>query len=223
MTTAELLNAWELGARQDPVDRALTLLQLGAPETRNPARETIGARDAKILRLRRRLFGPVVEAACVCPGCDETIELAFDLDDVLAEADALPSEETPSQNGEAVRYRLPSSQDLREVVAHPNDADAKASLLARCVLEPPADMSVVSAPVIQAMAAAEPLADIAIPVSCPACERAWTEAFDIPSFLWAELGAWRGRLLSEIHALASTYGWSEQAIVALPPTADSPT
>ncbi len=216
MTATELLDAWELGVEQGPVDRALTLLQLGAPIAGDPARTSIGVRDTSLMRLRRCLFGSVVEGTCACPGCDETIELSFDLDDVLAKAETVASEETRSLEGGTVRYRLPTSQDLLEALAHNDDEDAKAALLACCVLESPTDESVVSAAVIDAMAEAEPLADIVVAASCPACERSWTETFDIGSFLWAEIGAWRARSLSDIHALASAYGWSEEAIVALP-------
>ena len=39
--------------------------------------------------------------------------------------------------------------------------------------------------------------------------------FDIARFLWAETRRAAAHLLSEIHELASAYGWSEEAIAAM--------
>jgi hypothetical protein len=36
-------------------------------------------------------------------------------------------------------------------------------------------------------------------------------------FLWNELDDWAARILSQVHILASNYGWSESEIVALSP------
>ena len=40
---------------------------------------------------------------------------------------------------------------------------------------------------------------------------------DVAAFFWTELNAWAVRLLREIHALASAYGWREADILALSP------
>jgi hypothetical protein len=68
------------------------------------------------------------------------------------------------------------------------------------------------------MAEADPLADIQIAISCPACAQGWRAAFDILTFLWSEIEAWAWRMLSDVHTLASAYGWCERDILALSPT-----
>jgi hypothetical protein len=49
----------------------------------------------------------------------------------------------------------------------------------------------------------------------PGLRHSWDVLFDIVSFFWAEIGAWAQRLLREVHALASAYGWREADILAL--------
>jgi len=69
-----------------------------------------------------------------------------------------------------------------------------------------------------AMAEADPLADIEISISCPSCRHGWQAAFDIVSFLWNEIESWVWRIMSDVHALASAYGWRERDVLELSPT-----
>jgi hypothetical protein len=65
------------------------------------------------------------------------------------------------------------------------------------------------------MAQADPQADIQLDLSCPACQHHWQAAFDVVAFLWNEIDSWAHRILSDIHVIASAYGWSEADILAL--------
>jgi hypothetical protein len=65
------------------------------------------------------------------------------------------------------------------------------------------------------MAMADPLAEMRLTLHCPSCENDWEETLDIVTFLWAEIAARARRLLLEIHALASAYGWTETEILSL--------
>jgi len=67
------------------------------------------------------------------------------------------------------------------------------------------------------MAAADPLAEIRLTFDCPVCGDAFEDDLDLPTFLWAEMAARAKRLLSEVHLLASAYGWSEAEILGLSP------
>jgi len=69
--------------------------------------------------------------------------------------------------------------------------------------------------VLAEMAQADPQADVQVALACPACRHHWSVAFDILAYLWSEIDDWAQRLLREIHALASGYGWSERDILAL--------
>jgi hypothetical protein len=72
--------------------------------------------------------------------------------------------------------------------------------------------------IAESMAQADPLADIQLKIDCPSCRHRWRAAFDIVSFLWTEIEAWAGRMLSEVHTLARAYGWREAEILALSAT-----
>jgi hypothetical protein len=76
----------------------------------------------------------------------------------------------------------------------------------------------VVAGIARSMAEADPLADIQLGLTCPACERQWHVVFDILSFLWTEIEVWAWRMLADVHTLARAYGWGEREILSLSPT-----
>ncbi|QBR01448.1 hypothetical protein [Paraburkholderia pallida] len=57
---------------------------------------------------------------------------------------------------------------------------------------------------------------IELAMTCPDCGHALRFAVDIGEFLWDELSARAQHLIDDVDALASAYGWSEAAILALP-------
>jgi hypothetical protein len=67
------------------------------------------------------------------------------------------------------------------------------------------------------MADCDPRANIELALECPACGHNWEALFDVVSFFWKEIEAWSRRVLGEVHALASAYGWTEREILALSP------
>ncbi len=69
----------------------------------------------------------------------------------------------------------------------------------------------------QALAEIDPQADIQLALRCPNCGHAWEAPFDIVSYLWQEIETGVGRMLREVHLLASAYGWSEGEILRLSP------
>ena len=67
----------------------------------------------------------------------------------------------------------------------------------------------------RAMADADPLAEVLVDVTCPACEAVFVADLDVGAFVWAELRADAQRLLREVDTLARTYGWTEPEVLAL--------
>ena len=65
------------------------------------------------------------------------------------------------------------------------------------------------------MAEVDPQADVQMDLTCPACGHQWQALFDIESFFWREISAWANRILREVHALASAYGWRESDILSM--------
>jgi hypothetical protein len=68
-----------------------------------------------------------------------------------------------------------------------------------------------------ALAEADPQADIELALACPACGQVSRHEFDVLAFFWSELQAWARNLLLEVHALAQAYGWTEPQVLALSP------
>jgi hypothetical protein len=221
LSPSVLLNAWDEGAGQSAPARAVILLTAARPE-RTAAEWTavsVGERDHALLCLREELFGPRIEAAIECPECGERLELAFTPGDITTPV-ALSSEETLhlSVEGYDLTYRLPATADLLAIAGC-----GRADLLDRCVQARRGGEIVkagelpepVSRAVSQAMADADPRADVRLALDCPACSHRWQAMFDIVSFLWGEVEDWALQTLREVHALASAYGWSEREILSL--------
>lgn len=223
----ELLRIWERGRTLAPVQRALELLAAAYPETSPDtlAGLSVGRRDATLLRLRERFFGPRVAGLVGCPRCGGDVELTFEIADVLVNSAAEEEAEvTLRVDGYEVRFRLPDSGDLAVAVEQPDVAGARELLRRRCLVSalhdgrsarydelPPAVLESVD----ERLAKADPLADIQLAVSCPWCEHNWQSGFDVVSFLWTEIDAWARRVLYEVHTLARAYGWREWDILAL--------
>jgi hypothetical protein len=182
------------------------------------------AGDRLLVAVRERLFGGTLRAVVDCPSCGLPLEVALPTSTLLA-ASAGPDAVEVEADGYRVRCRALRPTDLADAGATGSTDAARAVLLARAVESAerdgrpvPADglPDAVVAAVAAALAEADPLADIELPIGCDACGASWTRLFDIGSYLWQELAAWAAGLLAEVHALASAYGWSEAEILSLP-------
>lgn len=228
LTATELLDVWEGSLVRPLAGRALALLAAAFPQASvdELAELPLGRRDAQLLRLRERLFGPELTAVALCPSCGEQVESTFRVDDVrLGDHGAVETTHSSEIEGYRATFRLPTSSDL---LALSHIGTARETLLARCLTEvrnPAGEaVSVESVPdeVIAAiparMTAADPQADIELRLACPTCDHAWPAVFDTASFLWKELHAWALRTLRDVHSLARSYGWREADVLALSPT-----
>jgi hypothetical protein len=128
-------------------------------------------------------------------------------------------------DGYTLRVRPPNSADML-AASHADLARARVELLRRCVLSVRRDGMVSKAQALpesvlsgveQHLAHVDPQADLRLRLTCPACGQLTTTVLDIVSFFWREIDAWACRMLREVHTLASAYGWTEEAILALTP------
>jgi hypothetical protein len=223
------MDAWHRGVTEPLHRRPLMLLTAAYPETPLEVLSTmsIGRRDAKLLVLRERVFGPDLNSITICPGCNERLELTFKVSDIRKEENTDTSDSLSLEvSGYYVAFRLPNSMDLM-AIPDPSDEDAaRHILLERCVTQViynASDMRIDEVPpqVIDAitgqMAGADPQTDVQLALACPACGNEWQETFDIVSYFWTEIEAWVRRILHEVHALASAYGWRETDILEMNP------
>ncbi|MCK6554662.1 phage baseplate protein [Candidatus Binatia bacterium] len=223
-SAAQLLDAWEAASAETPLARPLRLLAAVSPDAAPPPFDemSIGARDAALLALRERTFGPELTCVAACPQCSETLELQFTTDHVRAAEPVGLS--TLSAGDYEVSFRLATTSDLVAVAGEPDVDTARQRLLERCILTPRVrgeECSMEAVPdevlsaVVERMGEMDSQANVALSVRCPQCSHEWQTPVDIASFFWAELDAWAVRTLSEVHALASAYGWREADILTM--------
>jgi hypothetical protein len=228
LSEVELLEVWERG-REVPVSRrGLRLLTASCPErdADEIARLSIGQRDARLLVLRRRLFGEQLVCLGTCPSCRERLESTVEAGHLMPanELEDVPFLDVVA-DGYEIRARLPNTLDLLALDLA-GGAPGGQQLLERClvsvrkaeseVLIAELPTSVLQA-VEQRMAEMDPLADLQVELSCPACGHRWEEVFDIGAFLWAEIDGWAQGVLREVHVLASSYGWTEEESLRVGP------
>jgi hypothetical protein len=227
LSTSKLLEVWEQGTTESPTLRALSLLRAAyldaSPESL--AALSVGRRDACLLTLRTWTFGSRCDCLALCPDCGEQIQLDFDIANILLkdhpEIDEMFSLTLENYN---VSFRLPNSLDL---IAIPKDCDralARQILLKRCLVDIEGGTGMLeelSESMLTAiegyMAQLDPQADVRLDLCCPACSYRWLAGFDIVLYFWDEIHSWAGRILKEVHLLASAYGWCEQDILNLSP------
>jgi hypothetical protein len=231
LSAGELLTVWEHGVSQRPSQRALALLAVACADEAPPAqlaRLTIGQRDERLLNLRERTFGPHLAAISACPACSEVLEFTVNAADIrIAPAPEPAAIIELAYAGYDLQFRLPDTLDLTTVDPSADRQTNSQHLLRRCVTSarcggaeisceelPPEIVTAIS----KRMAEADPQADVQLDLACPQCEHRWHTPLDIVSFFWIEINALALRLLHDIHALASAYGWREADILAMAPT-----
>lgn len=226
----DMVSLWELGHDRPAPERALALLSAGGQDSEELARLPLGACNARLLELRARTLGSELRCYAACPACGEAVEFSLSSTE-LAIAPVLGIGETATarlgpQADVVVRFRLPNSRDLAAAVATGDSARGAEVILERCVVQAeqagePVELAELSeairAEIGEAMAAADPGAEIRLRLACPACANDWSAPLEVSSFFWSELTVRAERLLLDVHRLARAYGWSENDILALSP------
>ncbi len=233
-----LLHVWEVALQQHPVDRALTILAMALPEM--PRDEllalSVGQRDAHLLAVRERTLGSQIAGFTECSACQERLEFVFDVADIRVvpqteegmrgTMNCAPTSQVHELTIEEydLRFRLPNSVDLAQIVRCGDVIAARDLLVQRCVLQASQDgveVAVVALPetvmaiLVESMKQYDPQAEVRLNLDCPACGQSWSVMFDIVSFFWNEICVQAKRLLREVHTLARAYGWREADILSM--------
>jgi len=219
LTTADLLDLWERGAWLHPLDRGLLALGAAMPET-DPATMAdwpLGRRNRALLELHIAAFGPQLQGWSACAQCEEKMEFEIDARR-LASQHLTTGDDSVQLNNRA--FRLPTTRDLAAVGREPSPEAAADALVRRCLTTGESienwDQQQFSA-LGEALAKADPLAEIRLSFCCPKCGDESEETVDLVSFLWSEIEARAKRAFWEVHTIASVYGWSEREILSLSP------
>ena len=226
-----LLRAWEGAHAAAPAERAVQLLAAVWPQYDRGywSRLSLGDRDACLLLLQHGLFGGELRTVAACPACGERLESGFRAEQVCALPSRLPAPPEPAwleHRQYRIEYRPPCSDDMLDLDPRQAADRSVARLLQRCVLSAREGEATIAADalpkplqerLIAAMAERDPQADLQLAVACPACEHRWNATLDVVGYVWEELDDWAQDLLSEVHALARHYAWSERDILAMTP------
>jgi hypothetical protein len=228
LSDSELLDLWEGGLRRHPLDRALLALCAAYPETgyERIAEWPLGRRNRALIEMHCERFGRSLRGWIACTRCGEKLEFELDGEMVAATASSeghpthLNNPDQPIVFNQRA-FRLPTSRDLAAAAHEPDPRLAAIRIVESCRLEPRIDPGADEwtnedlDAIGERMALADPLAETRLVMHCLKCDYDWQENLDIAAFLWAEIEARGRRLLAQIHALASAYGWTEAEILSL--------
>jgi hypothetical protein len=215
LSSADLVDLWDLGSRLHPVDRSLVLLHAALPETYEQLADwPLGRRNQALAELRGSHFGTSLEAWTVCPRCSEKLEFQMDTRSLAAPLAPLP--EAVGTRGKS--FRPPNSRDLAVAARERDPRTAAIRLMEACRTEEGESPAWSEEDIDEAgeqMARADPMAEIRLTLDCPACGNQWDETLDIGEFLWAEVATRARLLLRDVHILASAYGWTEREVLSM--------
>lgn len=234
LSSIEILTVWEQGRELPEQEAVLALLALACPE-RSPedlANLPLGERNNLLLELRMLLFGRRMEGLAVCPHCQAHLEFAMDAAELARGLRAMPAQ---TKEPSSCAMRPANTLDLLASSTAEDEEQARCILLARTsgLQSLGTDNALNSA---QKQSAVEWLrsqppeigtqlldrfeelnaaAEVGVELHCSACHRSSDLDLDIAWFLSCEIASLARRLMSEIHTLASAYGWSEQSIATM--------
>src|SRR5918912_4319832 len=192
----------ERGHGQPAAERAITVLAAAFPE--QPAEElralSLGQRNALLLGVRERLFGPDLTCFSACPNCHERLEFRFS-------AAALQSSFTPQTKemqfeieaeGYTLRFRPLNSRDLQAAAGCESLSATRQLLVARALIEARREGEAVDvwklpeeviSRLVAGLAECDPQAEMLVQTECPVCQARWQTPLDIAQFLYTAINA----------------------------------
>jgi hypothetical protein len=220
LSSSDFLDLWERGGYLHPLDQGLLALGAALPQTsyENLADWPLGRRNRALAELRYRCFGSRLQGWTACARCGEKLE--FELDGRTLAAETADAERSLSEPivVKGHFFRLPTSRDMASVAQETDSHSAAIRLMEGCSVDAAESVAWSEEDleeVGERMAQADPMAEILLTLRCPVCDNEWSAALDIATFLWAEIEARAKRILFEVHALASAYGWTEKEVLSL--------
>lgn len=218
-----LLAACEAAQGEPAPLRAIALLAVSLPHcSRDELLAHPLAQNARLLLAMHRVsFGATLEGYAVCPACATPMEFSVSVDAALQALAPVHAQDASkwSDDGVTLHLREANTADLIAAAATPDDALAGAQLIARCLgfgEWSEHARRCASLPSVRArFEALHAASELRCELQCPACRETATWELDVGHFVWLKTRHAARRLLSDVHALASHYGWSEAAIVGM--------
>ncbi len=213
-SAADLIAAWDPTSRALP-HRRLSGLLIACEGAEAIAADTLGTRNQRLLRLHRALVGGALEARVTCAHCAAESEFALPADAILAAPRPAPDAVARMRcGGRTVVVRMPRMADIESS----SGADLRLAVIERCRIGTgPAIPDEAVAKFGRRFEALDPAANIVVNIACSGCARPIAASVDVASFVARDLDRVLDGLIRDIDVIASSYGWSELEILALPP------
>lgn len=227
LSVQEMIRVWERGELRSPVDQALLLLEAGnrGVPLRDLAKLHVAERDRRLLQLREGTFGGRMSCSVDCPSCSQNLEFELETNQILQPSlPQLAETFTGSIDEVTVTFRLPNSEDLVDALQAASAEEGRSRILERCLLSAhklgeelrfnqlsPENVE----KLCSLMGDSDPQAETQFGVQCLSCGKTWQVVFDVAAFFWKEISVRARRALSEVHVLASAYGWDEEEILGM--------
>jgi hypothetical protein len=155
---------------------------------------------------------------CVAAECGGRLEIELPLAALEAGGCEEPCVTVERPHADPLTLRRPTGADLRRWREGPavDPQQAPERMLTDLRVEGEAQAGDVER-AAQALADADPLVDFTVFCACPHCGHEAQREVDLEGLALQGLAARQRRLLQEVHALASRYGWTESEILAVAP------
>jgi hypothetical protein len=213
----DLIGAWDSASKALP-HRRLGALLAAIEGAVTIASDTLGGRNRRLLALHRTLVGTPLEARVTCTHCAAQSEFTLPVDAIMAKPEPDPQARVRVRSGRrTLAFRLPSMADI-DAVRGSSDVEAvRRALLERCRIGEGSLSEQAAEKLAAKFEALDPAANIVINIACSGCARHIAASVDVASFVARDLDRLVDGLFRDIDLIASAYGWTEQAILALPP------
>jgi hypothetical protein len=217
-SAADLIAVWDPTSSAPPHRRLAELLAAIAGTEAIEA-DTLGVRNQRLLMLHRALVGGVLKARVVCTHCNAENEFTLPADAILAVPAPGPDTIVRIRNGRrTLSFRLPRMVDIEAAGQTSANPDVRRAVIERCRIGTRTAIGEEASEKLgRKFEALDPVANIVVNIACSACACPIAASVDLATFVTRDLDRVLDNLLRDIDVIASAYGWSEQAILALPP------
>jgi hypothetical protein len=217
-SAACLIEVWDPASRSPPHQRlAAVLVATEGAEAIHA--DTLGGRNRRLLLLHRGLVGKAIEARVTCAHCAAESEFALPIDAILAVPAPDPDARVRVRCGRRMlSFRLPRMADIEVASSAAAAGDVRGAVLERCRIGGDGAIPAGATERLgRKFEALDPAASIVVNIACSGCARSIAASVDLAAFVARDLDRMVDSLFRDIDLIASAYGWSEQAILALAP------
>jgi len=163
-----------------------------------------------------------IELRCANPACRDLIEVGLTTEELLESSRAQAVDDFSVEvDGLVLNVRRPTGLDQLSWLTEPAEDEATAlRATVAALLIPPAEVSELSEEAVVAVEESldrhDRLGAFHVSLTCPYCDVLLPYELDLAALLIERFRHAQTRLVEQIHAIASGYGWTESEILTIP-------